>query len=174
MIRRRRTRTSVAVASVVSIVLARGIRGAVAGAVATLPMTAVLETARRGGAMPQLPPRAIVDTLVPVAPSRARRGLAAAPHLCIGATSGAGFAVIAGARARSSPQRIVRGIAHGLAVWGIGYLGAVPLTGALPPAWRDRCDRQAALLTAHVVYGATLGAALGRRAEGPKSRKRLR
>jgi len=47
-------------------------------------------------------------------------------------------------------------------VWFVSYQGWVPALGLLPPAHRDRPGRPATMLIAHWVYGATLGACLGR------------
>jgi hypothetical protein len=49
-------------------------------------------------------------------------------------------------------------VAVGEAVYAVSYAGWVPAFGALPAADRDRRPRQLAMATAHLVYGAVLGA----------------
>ena len=61
---------------------------------------------------------------------------------------------------------VARGVALSLAVYAASYQGWVPVLGALPPATRDRCDRQAVLVGAHVVFGAVLGPLDGRSRRG--------
>ena len=50
-----------------------------------------------------------------------------------------------------------RGALFGLLVWGVSYLGWVPAAKILPPAHRDRRDRQVTMVIAHLVFGASLG-----------------
>lgn len=42
--------------------------------------------------------------------------------------------------------------------WLVNYGGWIPVLGILPPPHRDRTDRQATMIVAHLVYGAVLGA----------------
>ena len=48
------------------------------------------------------------------------------------------------------------GMAYGVAIWGISYMGWVPALGIMPPADRDRRDRQAVMLAGHLIYGTAL------------------
>jgi len=57
---------------------------------------------------------------------------------------------------------MLAGAAYGLAVWFASYEGWVPKLGALPHAHRDRWDRQAMMIGAHVAFGAVLGAIAAR------------
>ena len=54
-------------------------------------------------------------------------------------------------------------MAFGLGVWAVSYLGWIPALGLLPPPYRDNPRRAWTTLTAHLVYGAVLGAGLSRR-----------
>jgi putative membrane protein len=52
---------------------------------------------------------------------------------------------------------IVRGIAYGLLVWAISYLGLLPALGLLSPATEHPARRNILMIVAHVVWGAVLG-----------------
>ena len=53
----------------------------------------------------------------------------------------------------------VNGVAlFGIAVWAVSYAGWVPKLGLMQPPSRDRPGRPTAMILAHLVYGATLGA----------------
>jgi hypothetical protein len=136
---------------------ARIARGAAAGVVATLAMSALVLVVRRCGVLPSLPPRDVVDRLGPALDEDTARVVTAASHLAYGAAAGAVLAAVAGRRVGT-----VSGGAYGAALWVVGYEGWVPAIGALPPAHRDRPDRALPMLAAHLVYGAVLGRLLGR------------
>jgi hypothetical protein len=55
-----------------------------------------------------------------------------------------------------------RGVAFALGVWAASYAGWIPALGLLPPPGRDNPRRAWTTATAHVVYGAVLGAGLAR------------
>lgn len=141
-----------------SSILARAVRGAVAGATATVPMTGVFLSARARGAIDTLPPTLILQRLV--GPTRRRDRSAEVTrwamvlHVAYGAGAGAAFAVLApGARGR----RAVLGPLWGVIVWLISYEGWLPAAGILPPAHRDRPPRARAIVIAHIVWGGALG-----------------
>lgn len=125
--------------------------GATAGIVATAAMSAQMLRRSSLDAIGTPPPQRFVDALWPSGQSvRAHRVAATALHFAIGAGGGALF----GAGRRRGP---VRGTAFGVLIWAIGYEVAAPVLGVLPPAHRDRRDRQRALVQAHLIYGAVLG-----------------
>lgn len=130
----------------------RMVRGAAAGAVATLAMSAEMLAAQRLGSMGRQPPEAIAAQVTGDPDSAATRVLAAAAHLAFGAGGGALYALLAARR--PGP---VSGTAFGLGVWTASYAGWVPALGILPPPDRDRPGRPTAMILAHVVYGAALG-----------------
>lgn len=119
------------------------------------------------GAMDRLPPRLIVDRLLPVLPERARGPAAGILHLGYGATGGAAYAVLT----RPGGRGAVTGSLFGLAVWAGGYEGWVPAAGVLPLAHRDRRGRAVTILLAHVTYGAALGMVARRAAIGNRPRR---
>jgi hypothetical protein len=146
-------------------------RGAAGGLAGTAAHTAVMLAARSLGLAGKLPPKAITDRMLErlgVHPTHETRvALAAAQHVGFGAATGALFGLAA---PRSRMKSILAGSLYGTAVWLASYEGWVPAIGALPRARRDRPDRQAMLLGAHVAFGAVLGAIAARpRSEPPEA-----
>ena len=136
------------------------LRGATAGIVATVPMSAIMLAAQKAGALPKQPPEEIVDSVLDAAGADVSEAtsnvLATLNHIAFGASIGAGYAALGratGGRAGGTAS----GIAYALAVWFASYQGWVPKITPLPPATRDRDDRQTAIAGAHLVYGAALG-----------------
>jgi hypothetical protein len=137
------------------------LRGAAAGAVATLPMSAVMLAAQKAGALPKQPPEEIVDSALDAADvdvtEETSNVLATVNHFAFGAGMGTVYAALrraTGGRGNGPAT----GVAYGLAVWFVSYEGWVPQITPLPPISRDREDRQSVMAGAHVVYGAVLGA----------------
>ena len=119
--------------------------GALAGLVATAPMTvamrALWEKLPENERYPA-PPREIVD--------RTTGGGAATAllsHFAYGALCGVLFA--AGTR-----RSLGEGVAFGVGVWAASYLGLLPSLGVLRPAWAHPPRRTALMLCAHVAWGA--------------------
>jgi hypothetical protein len=142
-------------------VLAPALRGAAAGAVATLAMSALMLGAERSGVTGQLPPDRIAGRLLHLTGGRWRRRraqapLAAALHLAFGCACGALFAL--GARRLRVPvPRPLQGAVFATGVWALSYQGWVPALNIMPPASRDRPGRVKTMLIAHWLYGGVLG-----------------
>jgi hypothetical protein len=139
---------------------ARLLHGALAGVGATLTMSAAMAAGRRAGLMRTPPPQEITrrglrKSGVPVSHSDAGR-LAWPAHLAYGAAMGALFAGASGALPEGPP--VVAGVAFGLGVWAASYIGMLPTLGLMPPPQDDSRGRQATMVAAHFVYGATLDA----------------
>jgi uncharacterized membrane protein YagU involved in acid resistance len=143
--------------------LAKMLRGATAGLVATAPMTIVMEVLFRR--LPRrerypLPPSeitAVVEHEAGVSHEVDRDdhlALTLINHFGYGAASGAGYGLIA--NALPLPPAL-RGISYGLAMWVISYLGWLPALGILHPATEHPGRRNALMIASHIVYGATLG-----------------
>lgn len=134
--------------------------GAASGFAATGPMTAFMLVAHRLGWTGREGPEAIVqEGLDTTGVERDRRQeLAAiiAAHFAFGTGSGVVYATLA-RRLGGLAGPIRSGVVFGVALWAANYQGWVPAAGILPPASRDRSDRQARLFWAHVVYGSVLG-----------------
>lgn len=139
--------------------------GAASGALATLPMTAVMLAAQRLGMVgPRLPPTRIaaagLDALgADGAPRGLRRAAGALLHVAFGAAMGAVYAWGSGRLRRRGP---LAGAAFATALWAGSYAGWIPALGILPPPDRDRPGRPASMIVAHWVYGAALDAGVSR------------
>ena len=138
-------------------------RAGAAGALATLPMTAVMALGVR--LLPPdeqytLPPREITDEVrrkrdiaYPISEPRARLAALAA-HFGYGAAAGSLVAAIPGGRAT---ELALRGAAYGFAVWAGSYLGLLPALNLLSPATEHPPGRTAVMIASHLVWGAAAG-----------------
>ena len=135
------------------------LRGAVAGTVATGLMSGLMLGASRLGITGELPPEKIASKLLNRAHINRRKGqqdaTASLLHVAFGAGAGAAFGVVA---PRVPVPSLPLGMAYGLGIWGVSYMGWIPGLGIMPPADRDRPGRQAVMFAAHLIYGAALGA----------------
>jgi putative membrane protein len=144
------------------------VAGAVAGFVATIPMSAAMAVMH--ALLPKreqypLPPKEIITSIAEKAgadddlgePERSALSLSA--HFGYGALTGALY----GPLAEKVPlSGAAGGIAYGLFVWAGSYLGLLPATGILAPATEHPARRNALMIAAHVIWGATLGILLER------------
>jgi uncharacterized membrane protein YagU involved in acid resistance len=137
---------------------------AVAGCLATGPMTAVMSGLFRrlpAGERHPLPPRLVTERLLgPLGlldgvPEDRRADAALAAHYAYGALTGAGYPLAA--RVLGGPP-VVAGAAYGVAVWAASYLGWIPATGTLTPATRHSRRRNAMMIAAHLVWGGATAA----------------
>ena len=128
----------------------RLIYGAIAGFVATAPMTAVMHRMhRRLGRRKRypLPPREIVETVAPAIEGEAAKSTTLAAHFAYGALSGAALAAI------DRKPTIKSGIAGGIGVWAASYFGWIPALGILKPASRHPGERNKLMILAHIMWG---------------------
>ena len=135
--------------------------GAVAGFVATAPMSLAMELLHKQLAhrhRDPLPPRHIVDRGLRMVGVRAgedeRSALTIAGHFGYGAATGALYGALAGPL---RPPPLPAGIAFGVLVWSASYLALLPLVGLFRRPSREANERKALMIAAHVVWGATLG-----------------
>jgi hypothetical protein len=94
---------------------------------------------------------------------RQRRGLALVGHPAYGALAGAVVGLV------RPGDSLPRGVLAGLGIWAASYAGWLPASRVLPWPYRRTLSRNALLLVAHAVWGAsaarmvrTAEAALGR------------
>jgi uncharacterized membrane protein YagU involved in acid resistance len=141
------------------------IKGAIAGFIATIPMTIAMKALHaqlpRDEQYP-LPPRLIVESTAEKLEveddlrEEDQYALTVASHFAYGAATGAIY------RAGLELQRIepsaASGVVYGLGVWTVSYLGLLPGLGILTPATEHPARRNALMIAAHVVWGAALGA----------------
>ena len=139
------------------------VRAAVAGALATVPMTVAMELAFRAlprGLRYPLPPRQITDEMDAVAgrplPRDEQSHLVATllAHVAYGAAAGSGFLLVP---SRGMARSMVNGIAYGLGLWAISYVGWLPALRLMPTPSGQPRERVALMVGAHVVWGASLG-----------------
>jgi hypothetical protein len=134
--------------------------GAAAGAAATVVMTGWMLTGQAISRHGELAPKRLVRRTAQLGGLPARRlsratlATTAIAHLGFGAACGALYTLVV---RRSS---VPRGIALGSAVWVTSYAGWIPALRLLPPPHRDKAGRAWTTMTAHIVYGAALGAAV--------------
>lgn len=136
--------------------------GAIAGVVATGPMTVAMIALHRR--LPRaerypLPPREITSKIISVTGAESsmsgeQKGAATlVAHFAYGAAGGALYGC---ALERWHPPVIVGGFAYGAIVWLTSYLGLLPGTGILRPAIEHPARRNALMLVAHFIWGVTL------------------
>jgi uncharacterized membrane protein YagU involved in acid resistance len=139
------------------------VAGMIGGFVATAPMTAVMVALHRKLPARErypLPPRKVTmnvaDTLqVKHAMDEDDRFAATiAAHFGYGAGAGAVYGAFAD---RVPGPAAAKGIGWGMIVWSGSYLGLLPALGLHEPATRHPVHRNLLMITAHVVWGATLG-----------------
>ena len=141
--------------------------GALAGLAATAPMTLAMklmhEQLPREEQYP-LPPRQVTEGVAEKAgvneqlDEDERRAATWVSHFAYGTACGALYGALSGERVDSRP--LLAGAGFGLAVWAGSYLGWLPAAGIISPATEHPPRRNALMIAAHVVWGATTGAAL--------------
>jgi hypothetical protein len=145
----------------------RELAGTIAGLLATGPMTLAMNAMYRE-LPPQeqepLPPRQITENVaasvgVDLGPNAETHEAATlAAHFGYGATVGALYGPLAGA---TRLPRVAEGMLYGAAIWGGSYFGLLPGTGLYRSAKDEAPGRNALMLTAHLVWGASLGLIMG-------------
>lgn len=127
--------------------------GALAGLTATAAMTAAMHRLHRrlpAGDRYPLPPRELTQELLAPGDETTARNATLAAHFGYGASAGALYALL------TRTPRMRSGTLYAIAAWAASYLGWVPGIGALRPATAHPGSRNALMLAAHVVWGATL------------------
>jgi uncharacterized membrane protein YagU involved in acid resistance len=137
--------------------------GAIAGFIATIPMTALMEALH--SKLPEeekypLPPKEIAMELAEKAGVEEElnepqlTGLTLFSHFLYGTAAGALYAPLS----RIVPiHSAFGGATYGLAVWAGSYLKLIPELGILRPATEHPARRNALMIAAHLLWGASLG-----------------
>jgi hypothetical protein len=145
----------------------REMAGTIAGFLATGPMTLAMNAMYRE--LPPehkdpLPPRQVTENAaasagVDLGPEEQTHQTATlAAHFGYGATVGAMYGPLAGA---TGLPRVAEGMLYGVAIWGGSYFGLLPGAGLYRSAKDEAPSRNALMLTAHLVWGASLGLIVG-------------
>jgi hypothetical protein len=141
--------------------------GTIAGFLATGPMTLAMNAMYRE--LPPedkdpLPPRQITENAAAAVgvdlgrKEETHEAATLAAHFGYGATVGAMYGPLAGA---TGLPRVAEGMMYGAAIWGGSYLGVLPGVGLYRSAKDEAPSRNALMLTAHLVWGASLGLIVG-------------
>lgn len=141
------------------------IKGALAGFIATIPMTMAMKALH--AQLPKeerypLPPRLIVESAAEKLDvendlhEEDEFALTVASHFAYGAATGAIYCQ--GLELQDMEPSVTSGIVYGLGVWTVSYLGLLPGLGLLTPATEHPARRNALMIAAHIVWGAALGA----------------
>jgi hypothetical protein len=143
--------------------------GAVAGLLATVPMTVAMEAMFRR--LPQceryaLPPSQLTARVIEHGemgrrlPRRPHTALTLAVHFAIGTAGGAA----AGPLVRRLPlPRPFTGMLAGIGVWATGYLVSLPSLGIIRMTTKWPASRRRLMFVAHLVWGGALGVMLAPR-----------
>ena len=142
--------------------------GALAGSIATLPMTAAMQVMHRR--LPRqerypLPPSEIAAQVTEEV--GLRKHLDEPRHVAVTLLSHFGYGAAAGAVYAPLANKIpfppvLEGIAFGLVVWAASYLGWLPAMGILRPATEHPARRNALMVAAHLVWGSVTGVLVDR------------
>lgn len=138
-------------------------KGAMAGLVATIPMSISMligwSLLPRREKYP-LPPRLLTEEITERAGIEGRMSeteltsASVLSHFGYGALAGSTYAFLE----RKIPlASSLKGSVAGLLVWGLSYLGWVPALKILPPATEHPWRRNLIMILAHLVWGVTLG-----------------
>jgi uncharacterized membrane protein YagU involved in acid resistance len=125
-------------------------------------MTLVLYTGKWLGLLHTPPPQEIsarAEGLAGTRPTGSAFSLSwVGAHLAFGAAAGAVYPWV---RRAFPGSGILSGMLYGLSIWFQAYVGILPQLGLYPDPVEDRTTRQAILVAAHMVYGATVGRLCG-------------
>lgn len=140
--------------------------GALAGLVATAPMTGAMNLGHRRLPWYQryaLPPRRITMNVAktvglrPHLDQKQKHWLTLVSHYGYGTAMGALFGALAATSSRrAQTSSVAKGVLFGLGVWSASYLGLLPALGILKPATKHPVQRNLLMIGAHVVWGASL------------------
>lgn len=150
------------------------VNGAVAGFIATGPMTAAMIWLFRflpWHEREDLPPRQLTEEILEETGTAENPGetpltlLTLGGHFGYGASCGIAFALVRKLIPLPAP---LSGILFGLVVWVVSYAGWIPAAQLLPPATEQPRRRNALMIVAHVVWGAAAGSVLDQLERGSR------
>jgi hypothetical protein len=134
--------------------------GAVAGCLATVPMTLTMDALHRQLPPEEkypLPPRLVTMEIAEEVGikehmnEKQRHALSLLAHFGMGTAAGTAYGLVGRHLPLPTP---LAGAAFGLAVWAGNYLGLLPALQLMRPATQHPPQRTAVMLAAHLVWGA--------------------
>ena len=133
-------------------------RGALSGVLATGTMTVPFAIFERAGWLGRLPPRQVTERVLPRPSEPKATIVTGTAHFGYGAAVGAGYGLLG----RIAPRLVstAKGAALGVLVAAATYEGLLPLLRIRSPLHQDSWREITALLTAHLIYGGSLGRSL--------------
>jgi len=142
-------------------------QGALAGFVATAPMTVVMWALDRGRHPTEqsLPPEQITRNLARrtglhrFMNERGKKAVAWVSHFGYGTATGAAYPLTA---ERIPVSEKVKGPLYGLLIWALSYPGWLAAVRIMPPAPRQSAWRNLALVAAHAIWGLACSGLYGR------------
>jgi len=157
--------------------------GALAGLAATAPMTLAMKLMHE--ALPRqeqypLPPRQVLEGMAEKAgvneqmDEEEREAATWVSHFAYGTACGALYGALSEGLDSLDVPPALAGVGFGVAVWAGSYLGWLPAAGIISPATEHPPRRNALMIAAHVVWGATAGLTLDMLADGDDEKVRAR
>lgn len=141
--------------------LKRIIAGALAGAVAAIPMGLMMIGLNRAVSLRAEPPKQITGRLMrrlgigrAVRMGRTWEPTTWAAHLGYGAATASVYPLIT--RPLAIP-RVLWGMLFALGVWAASYMGLLPAANILPPAHKQPARRNAVMILSHMLWGSLIG-----------------
>jgi hypothetical protein len=132
------------------------LRGALAGLIATAPMSVVIALGRAGRLLWTPPPKEITSSAVSKAgidEDRTSEEFTATwigAHFAYGAGCGAIYSLV---RSFIPGSNAAKGLTFGELVWSVSYLGYIPALGLYPWPKDDSKSRMAIMIAAHAIFG---------------------
>jgi uncharacterized membrane protein YagU involved in acid resistance len=142
----------------------RYLTGAVAGLVATAPMTVWMAIAKRylsWQSQEPLPPSLITHNALQAVElddelsQDEEAALTAVNHFAYGAAAGTLYGRLYSPR--SATDAVTSGVMYGLGIWSCSYFGLIPATGLYRSPIDETADRNPLMIVAHVIWGGSLG-----------------
>src|SRR5947209_12443092 len=143
------------------------LRGALAGFIATAPMTVFMLITQRflpKGQQYELPPELIIKELAHRA--HVRWHMSKTLILVVTLLSHFGYGAAMGTLYSPLDKKlplpaVVKGVVFGVVVWACSYFGLLPLMGISESAHREPGRRNLMMVAAHLVWGSAMGLVTG-------------
>ncbi|MDQ3745996.1 MAG: DUF1440 domain-containing protein [Acidobacteriota bacterium] len=157
--------------------------GALAGLAATVPMTLAMKLMHE--ALPRheqypLPPRQVLEGMAEKAgvneqmDEEERKAATWVSHFAYGTACGALYGALSEGFDSLDVPPALAGVGFSLGVWAGSYLGWLPAAGIISPATEHPARRNALMIAAHIVWGASAGMMVDKLADGDQEKSAAR